>query len=54
MYLYGLSKPLGSNIVLMRRIMSIDVGDCEYETYGAFITPRPCSAEMDPPFSAGK
>ena len=32
--------------------MPIAVSSREYRIYGAFIRPRPCSAEMDPLFSA--
>jgi hypothetical protein len=51
-YLPGLRRPFGSKRVLIFFIRSIAVSSREYRIYGAFIRPSPCSAEMDPLFSA--
>ena len=44
--------PFGSKTSFRRCITSTASFGCEYPIYGAFITPRPCSAEIEPCRSA--
>lgn len=40
--------PFGSKSLFNRLIRSIDVSAWEYDMKGAFIEPKPCSADMEP------